>query len=197
MKTIRLTAAAVALTAIGFTLADEKKPALSEADMMKNWEAAATPGAEHKRLDGFAGEWSVKTKMWMQPGAPPMEADGTASGAWIMGGRYMEMTLRSTFMGQPMEGRAIIGHNNMRKTYESIWIDNMGTSITFTKGQFSADGKSFTYEGKMDDPMTGEKDKVFRFADTFVSKDEIHSVAHDLRGGKEFKMMEMHYTRKK
>jgi hypothetical protein len=194
---------AVLAAAIGITAfaADEKttakKPAVSEEEMMKNWTAAATPGAEHKRLDAYAGSWNVHTKMWMAPDAPAMESDGTATAAWIFGGRYLEMNVKSEFMGQPFEGRSTIGYNNMRKTYESTWIDNMGTAISMMKGSFSADGKTFTYEGKMDDPMTGEKDKAMRFIETIVSPDEIHSEAHDPSLGKKSKVMEMVYKRKK
>jgi Protein of unknown function (DUF1579) len=200
MKHAIRTTAIASLAVIGLTFAaGDKKAAAppSPEQMQKNWEAAATPGEAHKKLEAYAGEWTAHAKMWMQPGADPVESDGTASTAWIMGGRYMEMNMKSTFMGQPMEGRALMGHNNMRQTYESIWIDNMGTGISFMKGKFSADGKTFTYEGKMDDPMTGEKDKLFRFTDTFASKDEIVSIAHDFSGGKEFKMMETVYKRKK
>jgi hypothetical protein len=49
----------------------------------------------------------------------------------------------------------------------------------------------------MDDPMTGEKDKLIRFKETFVSADEIHSEGHDPSLGKDSKTMEMVYKRKK
>jgi hypothetical protein len=142
--------AAVGITAIAADKKTEtKKPAVSEEEMMKNWMAAATPGPAHKHLDGYNGSWTVHTKMWLKPGTEPMETDGTATGAWIFGGRYMELSVKSEFMGQPFEGRATIGYNNMRKTYESTWVDNMGTAISFMKGSFSDDGKTFSYEGKM------------------------------------------------
>ncbi len=192
-------ALACAVTGMFAFAADEKKtaPAVSEEEMMKNWMAAATPGAPHKVLDVYAGEWAVKTKMWMQPGAPPMESDGTASAAWIMGGRYMEMKVESVFMGQPFEGRAITGYNNLRKAYQSFWIDNMGTSMTLTAGSWDAAAKTLTFEGKMDDPMTGAKDKLYKFKDKVVSHDEILAEVHDPSMGKDSKIMEMVYERKK
>ncbi len=204
--TYRHTLSAALIAVIGITAyaADkkdstaEKRAALSEEEMMKNFAANATPGAEHKKLDAYTGSWTVHSKMWMKPGADPMESDGTCASAWIMGGRYLEMNIKSEFAGQPFEGRATMAYNNMRKVYESTWIDNMGTAISFMKGgTFSADGKKFTYEGKMDDCMTGEKDKLIRFVDTFVSADEILSEGYDLSQGKDFKTMEMTYKRKK
>lgn len=188
-----------AVTGIFALAADQKKstPAVSEEEMMKNFMAASTPGAPHKALDVYAGEWTVSTRMWMQPGAPPMETEGTATAKWIMGGRFMEMTVKSTFMGQAFEGRAITGYSNMRNAYQSFWIDSMGTSMTLNTGSYDAAAKTFTFEGKMDDPMTGAKDKVFKFTDRIVSSDEIHSEGHDPSLGKDSKIMEMVYKRKK
>jgi hypothetical protein len=192
-------ALATAVTGMFALAADEKKsaPAVSEEEMMKNWMAAATPGAPHKVLDVYAGEWTVSTKMWMQPGAPPMETEGTASAKWILGGRFVEMTMKSEVMGQPFEGRALTGYSNMRKAYQSFWIDNMGTSMTMNSGTYDAATKTFTFEGKMDDPMTGAKDKLFKFSDKIISNDEIRSEGHDPSLGKDSKMMEMVYKRKK
>ena len=204
MKSITRTASFAILTACAVTAmvalaADEKKPApaVSEEEMMKAWAAAATPGPAHKVLDGYAGEWTVHTKLWMKPDAPVMESDGTASGKWLLGKRYIDVTMKGTMMGQPFEGRGTYGYNNMRKTYECAWLDNMGTAMTLTTGTASTDGKTLTYEGKMDDPMSGAKDKVFKFIERFVSKDEILSEMHDPALGEKSKMMEIVYKRKK
>ena len=190
-------------TAIGlFTLHAEdkketKKPAISEEEATKKWMEAATPGAAHKVLDVWAGSWELACKMWMAPGAPPVESPGTATAAWIIGERFMEMTFKTTMMGMPFEGRAITGYNNIRKTYQSFWVDNMGTAMTMSTGKASADGKTLTYEAKMDDPMTGKMDNTYRFIERFVSKDEIHQEIHDLSLGKDSRMMETIYKRKK
>ena len=152
---------------------------------------------ERLPLEAYVGTWEVHSKMWMQPGAPPMESDGTAGSKWILGNRYVEMTVESTMMGMPFEGRAITGYDNVKKTYQSVWMDNMGTSITLSSGAASDDGKTLTCKAKMDDVMTGEKDKDFKFIDRFVSKDEIIAEVHDVAKGKDSKMMEMTYKRKK
>ncbi len=86
---------------------------------------------------------------------------------------------------------------NIRKIYQSFWVDNMGTAMTMTTGKASADGKLLTYEGKMDDPMTGKMDNTYRFIERYVSKDEIHQEIHDLSLGKDSKMMATVYKRKK
>jgi len=176
---------------------ETKKTAINEEEATKKWMEAATPGAAHKLLDAWAGSWELSCKMWMAPGAPPMESGGTATAAWILEGRFMEMNFKTTMMGMPFEGRAITGYNNIRKTYQSFWVDNMGTAMTISSGKVSDDGKTFTHEAKMDDPMTGKMDNTYRFIERVVSKDEIHQEIHDLSLGKDSKMMETTYKRKK
>ena len=198
-RTIALGTALISCTAAGLislNAADEKKSAAPSPEEAKMMEAMA-PGAAHKVLEAFVGEWEVHTKMWMQPGAPPMESDGTASAKWVLGKRFVETTIKSTMMGQPFEGRSFSGYDNLKKTYTGFWIDNMGTAMTTTAGSLSADGKTLTSKGRMDDPMTGQLNQEYKFVDHIVSKDELNSEIFTLAGGKESKMMEMTSKRRK
>ncbi|HWB05291.1 MAG TPA: DUF1579 domain-containing protein [Verrucomicrobiales bacterium] len=183
---------------ISLNAADEKKPAAGGPDdaTLKAAMEAMTPGAPHKFLEGFIGEWEVHTKMWMQPGADPMESDGTASAKWILGKRFVETTIKSTMMGQPFEGRSISGYDNLKKVYTSFWIDNMGTAMTTTTGKLGDDGKTLTSKGKMDDPWSGKMNQEYKFVDR-LGKDEITSEIYTVADGKETKMMEMTSKRKK
>jgi hypothetical protein len=194
VSTVLLSCTAAGL--ISLNAADEKKTAPSPEDTAKAMEAMA-PGAAHKALEGYVGEWTVHTKLWIQPGAPPMESDGTASAKWILGKRYVETNVTSTMMGQPFEGRGITGYDNLKKVYTGFWIDNMGTAMTTTTGTLSADGKTLTSKGKMDDAFSGKMNQDYKFVDTLVSKDELTSEIYILADGKETKMMEMTSKRKK
>ena len=65
----------------GLALAESKTtPAVDPqmAEMMKKAEVAATPGAAHKALDPFVGNWTAEVKMWMTPGEPPTVTKGSA-----------------------------------------------------------------------------------------------------------------------
>ena len=200
LLTATVLATGTALGLLSLKAADKKAapaPAISEDEATKRIMELATPGAAHKALEAWAGTWETTTRMWMAPGAPPQESAGTSTGAWIMGGRYMEVTFKTTLMGQPFEGRAIYGFNNIRKNYQSFWVDNMGTAMTMTTGKASADGKSITFEAKMDDPMTGKMDNTYRFIERYISKDEIQQEIHDLSLGKDSRMMDTVYKRKK
>jgi hypothetical protein len=166
------------------------------AEMMKKWEAVAAPGPAHKLLEPLVGEWNVAVKMWMAPGAPPMESKGTTRTHWIMGGRFLQDDYSGEFMGKPMKGLGISGYDNLKKKYTSFWIDEGGTGMYTSEGTASADGKMFTYHGKMDDPMTGEKDKPMKFVVRILSSDKHVFEMHDETKGEKSLCGELTYTKK-
>ncbi|MGZ8543879.1 MAG: DUF1579 family protein, partial [Flavisolibacter sp.] len=78
------------------------------------------------------------------------------------------------------------------------WIDNMGTGIMTGEGPWDEASKSITIKGKMIDPTTG-KDCAFREVFTIVDNDHqvMEMYTTDPASGKEFKTMEVKYTRNK
>jgi len=179
--------------------AQEAKPAAAapdEAEMMKKWEAAATPGAAHKALDPMVGEWNIASKWWMAPGAPPMETKGQTTKHWIFGGRFLQDDYNGEFMGSPMKGLGLTGYDNLKKKYTSFWIDAGGTAMYTSLGTVDASGKVFTFRGKMDDAMTGEKGKAVKYIIRLVSADKHVFEIHEPAKGKDSLVAEMVYTRK-
>jgi hypothetical protein len=63
-------------------------------------------------------------------------------------------------------------------------------------GTASKDGKTLTFNTRMDDCMTGEKDKPVRFVIKVEGKDKHIFEFYETSGGKEKKSGEMTYTRK-
>lgn len=172
-------------------------PAMQE--MMKKWMDAATPGENHKALEHFVGKWDLATKMWMEgPGKPPTETKGTSEIKWILGGRYTLEEMKGQIMGMPHNGMGITGYDNFKKQYVGFWIDNTSTAMYNTLGEFDASKKVITSLGKMDEPMTGEKDKLVKYVIQIVDKDKHVFSIYDLVGtANEFKVVEITYTRKK
>jgi hypothetical protein len=166
-------------------------------EMMKKWMAAATPGPAHKALESLVGEWDVVTKVWMAPGAPPTETKGSTTNKWILGGRFLQSDMSGEMMGMPMTGFGLTGYDNFKKKYFNLWADNLGTGMYLAEGTADAAGKVFTYHVKMDDVMTGEKDKPFKYIQRIESADRHFFEMHDLTMGEKSKMLEITYTRKK
>jgi hypothetical protein len=166
-------------------------------EMMKKWEAASTPGAAHKVLESLVGEWNVDSRWWMAgPDGPPTESKGSNKTQWIFGKRFIQDEFTGEMMGQPFQGMGITGYDNLKKKYVAFWIDSMGTSMFTSEGTADAGGKVLTFLGKMDDPMTGEKDVPMKHIVRIESKDKHTFEMHCLSKGDKSKMGEITYTRK-
>jgi hypothetical protein len=156
----------------------------------------ATPGTIHKMMAKSVGTWSGDISMWMQPGAPVMHATGVSENDTILGGRYLQAKNTSNFMGMPFEGISVTGYDNAKKTFVNSWIDNMGTGMMFLQGKWDPQTNSINFTGNMVDPMSG-KDipvrEVLKFVDDNTQVMEMYAMS----AGKEFKNMEIKYTRTK
>lgn len=165
--------------------------------MMAEYAKYANPGKAHEVLAKMAGEWNANGKFWMGPGAPVMEGTpGTQSSEMILGGRYLHSVHKGMMMGQPFEGISYLGYDNFKQVYCMSWVDNMGTGMLTATGKLDADGKSLTLTGKMDEPVTGEKDKDVKYVYRFVDDKTVVFEMWDMLPGSPFKSMEMTYTRK-
>jgi hypothetical protein len=134
------------------------------AEMMAAWQAAITPGEQHRYLEQFAGEWRTTTRIYMEgPGSEPTVSQGTATFRMIMDGRYLQQDYRGEMMGQPMHGMGLMGYDNTRKLFIGTWLDNMGTSMSHFKGGLDQTGRILTMYGDMDEPMSGEIGKPVRY----------------------------------
>jgi hypothetical protein len=74
----------------------------------------------------------------------------------ILGGRYQESKHIGTFDGKPFEGFSTLGYDNAKKTFQSTWIDNMGTGTMFMEGTWDESTKTIHFKGKCVDPMSGQ-----------------------------------------
>lgn len=168
----------------------------SEAAMMEAMAKAGTPGDPHKKLDAFAGTWNTKINMWMAPGAPVMSSDGTSENKWIMGGRYLEQRFKGNFMGTPFEGVGYTGYDNVKKQYWGTWMDNMSTAMMSSTG-WMMDGKTWMFSGTMVDPMSGKDSRVEERITVVDNDHHTMEMFGPSMDGVMYKMMEIHYKRKK
>jgi len=89
------------------------------------------------------------------------------------------------------------GYDNVTGKYVGTWADTMSTGVMNTTGTMDKGGKSMTFRGTMVDPMT-KKASPFKEKITMNDPDhqtfEMWSAGAD---GKNYKMMEISYSRKK
>jgi hypothetical protein len=169
---------------------------------MEAYAKLAQPGEHHKQLGNLVGKWKVAGKSWMAPGQPPVEMNGTTETSWILGGHYLQEVHKSSFMGQPFEGRSIDGYDNTTHDYFSTWIDSMGTGVMLFRGSCDDPCKVLTEVAEGPDPMTGKVMKT-KIVTTFVDHDtyryEMYMVGMtpDGQDAKVVKVMELTAKRQK
>ncbi|MFI5185815.1 MAG: DUF1579 domain-containing protein [Chitinophagales bacterium] len=170
---------------------------MDSAAMMKAWQNFMTPGDMQKMLAKSDGVWNEEVSTWMDPGQPPQKSMSTCTNKMVLNGLYQESVHKGTMMGMPFEGHGTVGYDNAKKVFVSSWIDNMGSGIMYTEGTWDNATKSLVMKGKTTDPMTG-KDvgvrEVMKFIDDNNQTMEMYGAGPD---GKEMKMMEIKFTRKK
>ena len=163
--------------------------------MMEAWEKAAKPGPQHQWLAGKVGQWRFAGKFWMDSTKPPTESVGTVERELMLGGRVLAEKVRSTYMDKPFEGYGLTGYDNVSKEFWGTWNDNMGTGIMLSTGQCDDKG-ACTHSGSYMDAMTNAK-KTVRMTSREESPDrEVHRFFEKGPDGKEFKSMELIYTRR-
>jgi len=176
--------------AVKKTAQPEASPGMEAEDA---WMAASKPGEHHDHLAKMAGEWSCTVKSgW---GGKMEESKGTQKNHMRMGNRYLVSNFQGTMMGQPMNGQAIMGYNNITKKYETLWRDNMGTGMMFETGTCDAAGKVITTTGQSESP----DGKIIKTRTVYTIGDGKYSVEvfHPGADGKEAKMFEMQCIRTK
>lgn len=176
----------------------------SDAEMMKQMMELSKLNENHKMLADLDGTWDYTVTMWMAPNAPPMKSTGTAVRKSIMGGRYfvMDVTGRMKMPGADgklkdfeFKGMGTEGYDNVKKKFVGTWMDNMGTGIYISEGDYDPATKTFTYTSEME-MMPGMKTKV-REVMKITDKNHMGFEWYENRGGQEVKTMEIAYTRKK
>jgi len=161
-------------------------------EMQKKMEAAGTPGPAHKALDAFVGNWKTEVKSWCEPGGPPNVSQGTAKSSWTLKGRFLEEEFHGEMMGKPFTGRSLMGYDNIKQTFNTVWVSDMQTSMVTSEGKGEKDNKVITLVGKSNCPVTGRKDISMKTVFRAISPDKyVFEMFND--GAKS---MEIMYTRK-
>ena len=164
--------------------------------MMKAMMAYATPGPEQKAMQAMVGTWDAAIKSYWDPKGPT-EAKGTSTYTSLLDGRFIQEDAQGNMMNMPFHGIGTFGYDNVLKKYVGSWIDSMGTGIMTSTGTSPDGGKTVNWVGKATDPMTG-KEQTYRSAMHNMGPDKMH---FEMYGpgpdGKEMKMMEITYTRRK
>ena len=192
------------ILALGMSVAqaEQVRPAQPPMDpakqaAMEAMQRLGSPSEAHQALEPLAGSWTYTARWWMSPDAAPESMTGTATNTLVFGGRFLKEEVRGQTEGQPpFEGIGFTGYDNIRKEYQSIWLDNMATGMMVGGGQFDAATKTLTDQGDFSCPLTMETHRPFRSVWRIIDQD--HNVYENYMrtpDGREFKAMEINYSR--
>jgi hypothetical protein len=162
----------------------------AEKAMMEAYMKASQPGKEHAELAKMAGDWEcvVKTFHRDQEGPP---SKGTFRREMTMGGRYLHGIWKGDMGGHPFNGSDLMGYDNGRKVYWSVWCDDMSTGAMWSEGTADESGKVITMKGQAYDVMT-QGMVTYKTVTTIVSENENRMVMYQCpEGAPEMKMMEI------
>jgi hypothetical protein len=176
----------------------QKKPEMTPAQKaeMEAYMKAGTPGAPHQALASAVGSYDLKIKSWHEPGGPAMEEPGTATRSMTLDGRVLVEQVKSSMMGAPYTGHGMMGFDNVTGKYWSTWNDSMSTGIMVTEGTCDPQGKTCTFTGSWNDPIKKAPVKARMTTRWPSPTTDIFEMYAPGKDGKEYKMMEITYTKK-
>jgi hypothetical protein len=188
---------AIGLTLLaGLARAEDAKQPPSPADLLKALAEAGKPGSEHQKLQPFVGDWTVTMKMWTDSSQPPAEVKGTVERKWILGGRFIQETLKGECDGKPFEGTGLLGYHNGEKKFTTTRACGLCGTVSNNLSTLDASGKKFTCATEECCPLTGQKVKG-RDEVVIESNDRIVTNVFKTVDGQEVKVMELVSIRKK
>ena len=167
------------------------------ATVAKAWADYATPSKAHEMLAKDTGTWDAEMTFWMPESPEPQKATSVATYKMILNGKYQEGVFKGDMWGMPFEGHGTTAYDNASKQFITTWIDNMGTGMLVSRGQYDETSKTITFSGAMVDPVTGKEKKVkeiITYIDDNTQKMEMFDIDAN---GKEFKNMEINSKRRK
>jgi hypothetical protein len=201
---LMVVAASLACYAIGAET-DAKKAAVPEMKLPPGWTLedmqacaiAGTPGEMQKFLARDVGTWKAKNKMWMAPGADPIDCESKVVITSIMDGRYMKTDISGEMPGiGPFNSVGFNGYDNVSQQFVGMALDNMSTGMMNGTGKLSDDKKVMTWNYTFNCPLT-KKPTPLRQVETETGPKtktiEIYST--DPKSGKEYKMMVCEMTK--
>lgn len=177
--------------------AEEMEAQKKMQEMMETWMKYATPGKHHEYLKPMLGKWVYEGEWRMGPDAPYQKSGGKAVDEWMLDGRWMKHEAK----GDPsefgmFEGMGLLGYDNFRGKYVSMWVDNMSTVMMISEGTCDSSGKVITLVGSYMDPVENRK-KTSRMVYKIESDEKFTmDIYEDNAKGKEYHAGKFTYVKK-
>lgn len=183
------------------TQAAPQQPILGEA-LVKKMTASGKPSETAVNILALlAGEWQFTAAFWAEPGVEPQRSTGTITNEMILDSRFLSSTVLGTLnVGRHdvlVKGQGLIGYDNAKKSFSSVWVDTMTTGMMIGAGKYDKKANAIKETGQFINPLSGEEERFrseLQFTDADNYKRTIFAIG---KSGKESKLMEFDYSRGK
>ena len=145
-------------------------------------------------LAKLSGEWHYKMAYWVVPGVEPKWTKGVFRNDMTLDGRFLSLS----FVGEldvggndsMIKGQGLIGYDNAKKAFTSVWADNLTTSLMTGTGKYDPKTNAINETGQFTNPLTGAESR-FRSELQFTGDDDYKRTIFAVnKSGKESKLME-------
>jgi hypothetical protein len=149
----------------------------------------------------LAGTWDFTESFWTPPKGEPEHAIGTVTNDFTLDRHYFSSKASGSLnigrQSMPFEAQEFIGFDTAKKAFSFIAIDTLTTGMTTGSGSYDEKSHVIKETGRFTNPLTGlEQD--FRSEITVVDADHYtRSIFAAHKSGRETKLVEIDYTRRK
>jgi hypothetical protein len=137
IRTMRI---ASTLATVAFLVLTAVSAAKGQKDPQARYEPRSSPGAGHKLLEKFVGDWSVTKTFYLRNGEA-IRTEGRCRQAMIHEGRFLQSDFVFQQSGKKTTGMGIIGYDPESGTFTSFWTDSRQTRMSVRQSQDRFDGK--------------------------------------------------------
>lgn len=155
------------------------------------------PTEQHQELEAEVGVWDAETKMWMEPESKAAVGKAIETNT-MFGEAWLLSDFEGEFAGFSFQGHGQFGYDPIAKKYVGTWIDTMSPYLSVMEGERDPSGKLIMLS-KGRDPATGNEN-VTKLVSTMIDDDHKKFEMYAPVPGQQdqwWKMMEVHYTRRK
>jgi hypothetical protein len=150
-----------------------------------------------KILAQLAGDWYYTAAFWAAPGAEPQRTEGMIKNEMILEDRFLSSTvLGSLNIGghlMPTKGQGLLGYDNAKKSFTSVWVDTLTTGMMIGAGQYDKKDNAIKETGRFTNPLTGTEEG-FRSELQFTGPEKYKRTIFTIdKSGRETKLMEFDY----
>lgn len=165
------------------------------AAMQKRWADSMKPGKYHRWLGQLVGEWDVEARLFYGSQGEPRKGKGKSTIKWKVKDKWLDWEYDYELAGNKTRSFGVHGYDNFKQKFVSVTYDDNSTALYRFEGVLDQKGTALHLWGTVDEPMTGEHDKIAEGVVRILGEDRFVLEVHDLAIGDDSKVLEFEFTR--